>query len=461
MRIPVAAAICLLTVASCDNSLYRLENLYPDKYKKIVSFQDDAVNTTDIIKLYDINIDITETLTLLRGGSDPSLPATVRMRGMTGEEAEIYVQDGIVIDPQFYTIPEPEIVFANDERYKKVNIEFSAEDIAGIKETMKRYPESSFYIALIIDGFDGTEVSESRFYYIREITLGKPTITLTGSSVKENKDFWSVELSASMDGNNIWDFDCNLFCDNSYVDDYNNSVGKDYDQLPESSVVTFSNEGRLSFRKGDAHSQNTVTLTISKDGFNLDNAPYVLPIMMNYGDFDFELYSPYYMIIEGLITLTADMLSCPFDISDYDGGGLAALVDGDIATFWHTPYRVDDGYEYYFDEKYGHYFDINIGRQISQIKCKYCNRYNSNDPTIMNRWAKDIELYISSDGEEWTLLESFEAPADEREVELGPVFSETPFSHLRFSIRTTQNGDRLGIDEASCTHMSEFYLYGV
>ena len=67
-----AAALCILSATACDNSQYSLENLYPEEYHKIISFQEDAVNT-DVMKIYDVNIDITETLTVLRGGSDPSL----------------------------------------------------------------------------------------------------------------------------------------------------------------------------------------------------------------------------------------------------------------------------------------------------------------------------------------------------------------------------------------------------
>ncbi|MBO8452391.1 MAG: discoidin domain-containing protein [Bacteroidetes bacterium] len=123
------------------------------------------------------------------------------------------------------------------------------------------------------------------------------------------------------------------------------------------------------------------------------------------------------MLIEGVISLDADMLSCPFNVT-YDGGGVAALVDGDQTTFWHTPYQSDGGYEYYYDEIYGHYFEINIGKQISQIKCRYYNRDNSSDASLSNRWAKDIDIYISNDGNEWEKLESVVAPRT-REVELG------------------------------------------
>ena len=137
MKIPVIAAAVmeLLTVTGCDNSQYRLENLYPEEYHKIISFQDDAVST-DIMKIYDINIDITETVTLLRGGSDPSLKAVARLRPMTAEEAETYLTSGTALDPQYYSIRTPEIVLEPEERYKSVEIVFSAENIAGIRDAM-------------------------------------------------------------------------------------------------------------------------------------------------------------------------------------------------------------------------------------------------------------------------------------------------------------------------------------
>ena len=63
MKIPAtaAAALCILLAPSCDNSLYKTENLYPDEYKNIVSFQAEATST-DIMRIYDVNIDITQTV---------------------------------------------------------------------------------------------------------------------------------------------------------------------------------------------------------------------------------------------------------------------------------------------------------------------------------------------------------------------------------------------------------------
>lgn len=450
-----AAALCILLAPSCDNSLYKTENLYPDEYKNIVSFQAEATST-DIMRIYDVNIDITQTVTLLRGGSDPSLTATAKLRGMTDDEAASYVKEGIAIAPQYYTISEPDIVLAPEERYRKVDIVFSTENIAGIRKQMEANPESRFYIALILDGLDNTYVNEDKCYFVREIELGKPVISITGGAITDSQDSWSVELSASMDGDNIWDFDCTLERNDDYVEDYNTSLGRDYNALSPESVVSISNEGKLSFKSGESTSQNTVTLTVSKAGFNFDSAPYVLPIAMNMGELEFEMERPYYMVIEGIITLTLDMLSCPFDLNGYDGQGLAGLIDGDVSnTYWHTPYNDDCG-AYYKDDTYGHYFEINLGKQISKMKCRYYNR-----PGQQNNWPRDIDLYTSNDGETWTLFQSETDIPEAQEYELGPYDAETPFSYLRVCVKKNQQGMRPGIDQNACSHMTEFQLFGI
>lgn len=45
-------------------------------------------------------------------------------------------------------------------------------------------------------------------------------------------------------------------------------------------------EGRVGY-----YEQDPVTLTVSKNGFDLKNAPYVMPVTMDMGDYVFEMYS--------------------------------------------------------------------------------------------------------------------------------------------------------------------------
>ena len=457
-HIIAVSALCLAMATGCDNSQYTPENLYPEEYHKIISFQDDAIST-DVMKIYDINIDITQYLSVLRGGSDPSMRAVARLRPMTAEEADIYLTVGEALDPQYYSIPEPEIVLEPEERYKKVKIEFSADNIAGIRSAMSAAPGTTFCLALMLDGLDGTEVNAGKSYFVREIELGKPEITITGGTLTDNADFWSVELSAMMDGDNLWDFDCQLFRDDSYIEDYNFLLGREYNALPDATNVTLTGNGSLNFVKEDSFSKNSVTLTVSKDGFDLNNAPYVLPIAMNMGELDFELASPYYMVIEGQIVLTEDMIDCPFDLTGIDGQGVAGLVDGNYYdTYWQSPYP-DSGQEY-MDDTYGHYFDINIGKEITQMKCEYYNRPAGE--YITPNFAKDVQIYISNDGKTWTLFqERTDIPEDESPVEFGPYTSDTPFSHIRFCVKKNQQDMKPGIDPGACTHMSEFLLFGI
>ena len=451
-----AAALCILSATACDNSQYSLENLYPEEYHKIISFQEDAVNT-DVMKIYDVNIDITETLTVLRGGSDPSLKAIARLRPMTDEEADIYLTEGVALDPQYYSIPTPEIVLEPEERYKDVVITFSAKDIAGIRHAMEAAPETSFYIALMLDGLDGTGVNAGKSYLVRKIELGKPVISLSGTTVSDNADSWVIELSAAMDGNNLWDFNCTPRRDDSYIENYNYSLGRDYSALPEEMKYSFS--GNLNFVKGENSSQNKATLTVYKDGFDLDNSPYVLPVAIDMENMDFEM-TPYYMVLNGVINLTEDMLECPFDLNGIDGNGLAGLIDGDMYnTFWHTPYP-DSGKEYE-DEKFGHYFQVNLSRGITQMKCEYYNRPATNEHIAPN-YAKTVEIYKSSDGKIWDLLgERTNIPEDESPVIIGTFESDTQFSYIRFCVKETQQGLKPGVDPGACTHIAEFKLYGI
>ena len=70
-------------------------------------------------------------------------------------------------------------------------------------------------------------------------------------------------------------------------------------------------------------------------------------------------------------------------------GDASHLVDGDVASYWHTMYSVTLA-------KYPHWVDFDAGSQKNMKGFVYTGRNDSGNGRV-----KDFEIYVSQDGKEW------------------------------------------------------------
>lgn len=167
----------------------------------------------------------------------------------------------------------------------------------------------------------------------------------------------------------------------------------------------------------------------------------------------------------------------------YDGQGKAALVDGDITTFWHSPwatgetimawygpegqygttfanYTADQIYDYNdLDPVYGAYIDINLGQLgIQDFQLRFCLRNNGGNH------AKHVLVYGSTDGITWgdalSEVENVCSGINQGEwINWIDCQSSAPVSFLRLSIIENTSGIDLRDPSAQgCVHMAELEL---
>ncbi|MBE6309013.1 MAG: hypothetical protein E7087_06930 [Bacteroidales bacterium] len=141
------------------------------------------------------------------------------------------------------------------------------------------------------------------------------------------------------------------------------------------------------------------------------------------------------------VTLTEDMLYCNADNStngsagDNDKRGVAALLDGDLATHLHTTYGGNAQ-----DDDLDHYIRVDLGESsaVTAFKFNYRGRSSNsnNDPTKMT-----IQACATTDGDWVTIKELTGLPTDGDAVEYNSELIEMskPYRYVRFMVTETQN----------------------
>ena len=141
------------------------------------------------------------------------------------------------------------------------------------------------------------------------------------------------------------------------------------------------------------------------------------------------------------VTLTEDMLYCNADNStngsagDNDKRGVAALLDGDLATHLHTTYGGNAQ-----DDDLDHYIRVDLGESsaVTAFKFNYRGRSSNsnNDPTKMT-----IQACATTDGDWVTIEELTGLPTDGDAVEYNSELIEMskPYRYVRFMVTETEN----------------------
>lgn len=137
------------------------------------------------------------------------------------------------------------------------------------------------------------------------------------------------------------------------------------------------------------------------------------------------------------VALTPDMLT-PSD-PDPTEGPVADLVDGDVATYYHSDYHSFERH----DATYGSYIDIALPEEATSIVVDMITRIH---PTPVGA-PSTFSLYLSDNGADWTFLTSardlvktvFEKPGSG--ARFGAYSSVTPFKFVRLAVTESGNGD--------------------
>lgn len=388
----------LTILSACSESEYDLENLVPDQYHKILSINKSGIQ--DQI-LYRTGNDAIYSVSIMKGGSEPSQAANVSLEAMSDSEvATNYGMTGVnykVIPSSTYSIGGA-ASFTAEDRYKSIEVTLKTEQIGDL---MEADPSAEWVLPLkAVSTTDSINANKDHvMIHITNVVMPRigfqntsKTVTWGGSDISEN-------LPVLLDVDNLWDFTCEVVKDDAYVSEYNAVNGTYYKELPAefASQITFA-----------AGSQSAVSL---KAGIqSLPAGEYMLALrLQNPSNFEVSDKSVYTLFVHAP---ELDRTGWSFVASTEEQGGEGATngykeaaFDGDFGTFWHSSWA--NAFNGVKAPVLPHYMHIDLGSQ-NLYRVGLANRQG-------NPYVREGEFYMSDGGlddaeETWTKVGTFNLP---------------------------------------------------
>lgn len=463
----ILAAAAVLALAACED--HRSD--YMEDFQTMVYFRNGGE----------------QSLTLFRTGEDGfyKIPVCKSGRNLEGTttatvipfDAAQLAMYNIQYETSYSLIPSNLYSFTDENRsplstQDRVDLTFGKDDAAkvvyvslktvGISTLMEANPDAEYVLGLQV--FSEGKVSDNINLIILRPDIEVPQVSFVNAGVDSHnytsaspvKETYRNTLSLNMD-ENLWAFDCTIgAADAAWLTKWNTDNGKNYTLLPDGSFK-FS-ETTIHFDKGKLE----VPFEVEIDRSDMDMlTEYALPIVIqSCSKTEFAINAKASTFVLNLrldpdqITLTSDMLSVS-ESHPGDGDGAPALVDDNVATYWHSLWSSHDG-----DPTYGVYIDIALKSPLKAIVLRYCTRHNN-----ANGVPTDIVVYVSNDGASWTQIGE-ESTDDMRNataaewITLSAMKSDTSFKYIRMAIIEAKSGDLRLSGTTNFTALSELQLYG-
>lgn len=441
----IGCALGLLGLASCSNSEYDFDHLFPGEYHKMF-YINNAADQGYII--YDVDEEHADTIQLFKAGSHPQLEADATFEQCNQKELDSLHKDYTILPANCYSL-ERTTHFAPNERYAKIPVKF---DLAAVKAFLASQTDDKPVALSLKLVSDNATVNAEKMWFFRKITVEQPRVDFTPASI--NASFCDTELTITnqLSINNKWDFTCDLSTASAEADvaAYNTEHMTSYKLLPQTAYKLSAS--KLTFAKGTREVATKLTLDASSLSLN---DTYLLPVRMancSINGFNVST-SVLYVVVDPKVNITLDMLSSPCTQTD-DGAALPGLIDNDPNTFWHSVWKTN-----YLNAEYGHYFQVDLKKTMrKQLYFDYYTRdYNSVCPT-------EIGIFVSTDGNTWKELVHLTKDGNNlpgtSSMWTSPVY-DLPFdvNHVRFCIFRSNNG-RTGVDNGACAAVTGFDLWG-
>lgn len=469
----ILAAAAVLALAACED--HRSD--YMEEFQTMVYFRNGGE----------------QDLTLFRTGEDGfyKIPVCKSGRNLEGttkatvipfSEAQLAIYN-IKNESSYKLIPAEDYTFVDENRsplasQNKVELSFGPQDAyqvvylniktVAVSALMQADPDSEYVLGMQV--FSEGNVSDDINIIVLRPDIQIPQLSFVNAGVDSHKytsaspqkETYTNTLSLNMN-ENLWDFDCTLgIADAAWLANYNISNAKSYTLLPEGAFTLSSTT--VHFAKG----QLEVPFTVEIDRASMDMLmEYALPIVIkscSKTEFAVNEKASTFILNVRLdpdqITLTSDMVSVSAN-HEGDGTGAPALVDGNVTTYWHSPWS---GSVTNADPTYGIYVDIALKSPLKAIVLSYCTRAGN-----ANGVPTHIVVGVSNDGASWTVLEGGDVATDEMAsataaqwITLPAMKHSSTFKYIRMGIAESVAGD-LRLNYASSpkwTALSEIELYG-
>lgn len=422
----------LLANMSCED--IDKNEIYQQEFHKIL-----YLKTTGVIDmtLYKTGEDTEYSFSIIKGGAFPELTADVSLKPMSAEELEEYCTPrGLNLErlpESCYTLSESDIHFGTEDMYKIINMSMHTTEID------KMPASNSDYVIPIMLKSDNDSINSTLNVLIIKPKVVVPAVAFTEKGVVTQycpAGETTVEIPLQLQIENKWDFTCQV------------------EALPTASGhevlekgYTLVNGGIVNFTKGS----NTATLKVNINRTEAGltevsmDAP-VIPLRLksiSIPTFDVD-DNEILLEVSDKYPLTTDMLYT--NAQEPSEGPIANLLDGSIATFFHSAWSIDIG------EK--HYVQVNLPQPLNDFIFSYTNRSSNGNAALAY-----FNVSVSANGTDFTSLKDFAWDTDELPGTAAGVYNSpkqtpsTPVKSIRFTCKSSWQGKAYFV-------WSEFSLYG-
>lgn len=440
----LALAMGAVAVSSCDSNY---DDRYPEKYRSVVKFQEEGQID---LALYSTEQTQTYTINVLKGGWQPDAVVPTTVATMTDAEFDAYTADygftyltAVPHDCYYFETPGNQTVnftFSAEQRYQNVVLTIVPEKVNDFLLTL---PASQTPVIPVILKADGATVDSDGQYLFLKPNYNEPTLGLglygvqgTTISPSDAKTF-TINLPVALPVENKWDLKYTIALDEEAL------AGTGYALMDPSLYSGFAGpEQTYTFPQGTMN--DTVKITI--DGAKLPFSPVALPLkLVSLSGVDIDINPARQSVVLGYeVSLVSSYSTNDQEPSE---GPLENLFDGNVGTFFHSTWSAT-ATDVTHDPVYGSYVQFNLAAPLQTISFDFTTRANGNSGAPV-----DVDLYISNDGQNWSLLESITGMDSQLtgggvKGSWGPFTAAEPFSYLRFCVLKSKAGSLTGVSSA-------------
>ena len=411
--------VTLLAVVSCNDHDYDLDKLVPDAYHKISYIKEYGTHN---LHLFTTQTEYTDSLILIKAGSDPSASVNLKMDVLDQVAVDsVYNQ---LLGTNYKVLPANCYSFANGQdvsftsgqegQYFPVTFNPTA-----IYKLAQQDADAQYVLSLQLNtvGKDSVNSDMNRALYVVDVkspVLGFGTTEIQATMIYKSLD---VKIPLVINNTDRNTDDITLALDNAgqakAVADYNNLHGTSYKLLPSSSY-SFSNLGI-----GKGFIRDTATLVVNRANLENDET-YILPLKIGSSSMGEKMqndsvYS--YAIVSVPLYATAvvpvsqcKVVFCNNDNAiggSSDNAGIGAIFDQNPNSFWHTGWQLSqftgsDDYYYGYNDHHAFKCWRNADKTIFVVdlqKARNVIGVQELQRSPNNRDAKDAKIYVTADNE--------------------------------------------------------------
>lgn len=422
----------LFCMTSCDDN----KSEFLDDYSTILYFVQSGEQE---LPIYRTGENTTLSISVNKAGSNLSTSSSAQVVALTQEELDAYnaanfiAAELILLPSECYQIlTSTSVQFGSKELNKFVDIDFLIDKVEalGSNAELTKY---AFAIKLVSE-VDSVNDTKNIVVYRPQVLTPTVFFEKTGyihSDIDESRGTTSeIYQSIALPIKNKWDFYCDVDVRSDWVDEYNQENSSAYTLLP-ASAYKLEGDGIVTFTTKDPYKR----MKISVDAVGLPYGNYLLPLHLASCSIEtFEIDNDRNTSFYGFKYAPAlsklskidlkGKLSSPHSHpgSGSDSQGVAALIDGDPETYFHSNYT---------SPQPNPYIQVDLGQKYSAVNFDYITRSG-----IENGNPQEIQIQVSNNGTEYVNLESVSGlPTGMAARYTSPVFvSAESFRYVRIVV---------------------------